>query len=94
MEHVQEEDKFDALFYQLIIVFQTAALQQMGKLMNPSSKQVESNLKQARFSIDILDMLRTKTVGNLNEKEEKFLDDIVSQLQLTLITEENKKAHT
>jgi len=86
-----EQDKYDALFYQLIVVFQTAALQQMGRMMNPSSEKVELNLEQARFSIDILDMLRTKTIGNLNEKEEKFLDDVVSGLQLTLIAEENKK---
>ncbi|MCD6117264.1 DUF1844 domain-containing protein [bacterium] len=86
-----EQNKYDALFYQLIVVFQTAALQQMGRMMNPSSEKAELNLEQARFSIDILDMLRTKTIGNLNEKEEKFLDDVVSGLQLTLISEENKK---
>ena len=86
-----EQDKYDALFYQLIVVFQTAALQQMGRMMNPSSEKAELNLEQARFSIDILDMLRTKTIGNLNEKEEKFLDEVVSQLQLTLIAEENRK---
>ena len=43
--------------------------------------QVMVNLDQAKFSIDILAMLREKTKGNLTEDEQTGLDGTLAELQ-------------
>ncbi|OGC92022.1 MAG: hypothetical protein A2142_03200 [candidate division Zixibacteria bacterium RBG_16_48_11] len=77
-------------FYQLVLMFQTAALQQLGKLINPLSGKVEQNLEQAKFSIDILGMLEEKTKGNLSSEEQRFLESVLSGLRLNYVEEVNK----
>jgi hypothetical protein len=77
-------------FYQLVFMFQTAALQQLGKLVSPLTNQIERDLEQARFSIDMLGMLEEKTKGNLSDQEAKFLQTVLSQLRLNYVDEANK----
>jgi predicted nucleotide-binding protein len=77
----------EMLFLQLILMFQTAALQQMGKLANPLTQKVEKDLEQAKFSIDILGMLEEKTRGNLSEEEKKFLDHVLYELRMNYLDE-------
>ena len=77
-------------FYQLILMFETAALQQMGKLVNPLTGKIERDLEQAKFSIDVLGMLEEKTKGNLTEKEQRYLQGALSQLRLNYVEEANK----
>ena len=83
-----EKNKSNEMFFlQLILMFQTAALQQMGKLMNPLTQKVEKDLEQAKFSIDILGMLEEKTTGNLSEEEKKFLDHVLYELRMNYLDE-------
>jgi hypothetical protein len=82
--------KETALFMQLAITFQAAAWQQMGKIKNPVTDKIERNLDQARYSIDMLEMLRSKTKGNLSEDEMKFLGHVISELQLNFVDELKK----
>lgn len=46
-----------ALFLQLVLGLQAAAMQAMGKLMNPLTRKVERNLEAARDAIDTLGAL-------------------------------------
>jgi hypothetical protein len=82
--------KETALFMQLAITFQAAAWQQMGKIKNPVTDKIERNLDQARYSIDMLEMLRAKTKGNLSDDETKFLGHVISELQLNFVDELKK----
>jgi hypothetical protein len=82
--------KETALFMQLAITFQAAAWQQMGKIKNPVTDKVERNLDQARYSIDMIEMLRSKTKGNLSEDETRFLGHVISELQLNFVDELKK----
>jgi hypothetical protein len=88
------EDEFEKrgefYFIQLVLMFQTAAIQQMGKLENPITKKVERDLEQAKFSIDMLEMIQQKTTGNLSENEKKFLDRILFELRMNYVDEVNK----
>lgn len=84
---VDDEIKQDALFVQLVMLFKQAALQQMGKLINPITGKVEKNLDQARFSIDTLDMLKAKTAGNLSNELERLLDTTLIELRMNYIAE-------
>ncbi len=91
MNENSSDKKNEALFLQLILTFQTAAWQQMGKIKNPITDKIEKDLTQARFSIDMLEMIRTKTQGNLSEEEKKFLNKTISELQLNYVDEVNKE---
>ena len=88
---VDDKQKEEAFFMQLILTFQMAAWQQMGKIKNPVTDKIERNLDQSRFSIDMLEVIRKKTEGNLSEQEKHFLDRSISELQLNFIDEAEKE---
>ena len=83
-------DKNQIMFIQIVAMFQTAALQQMGKLKNPVTEKIEKDLQQAQLSIDILDMFKEKTKGNLSPDEERFLTSILQDLKLNYVDELSK----
>ncbi|HNW60468.1 MAG TPA: DUF1844 domain-containing protein [bacterium] len=88
---MDEQNKHHAaLFFNLVMMFHSAAMQQMGKLKNPVSDSIERDMEQARLSIDMLDMLLAKTTGNLGEDEAKFLGHVISELKLNFVDEVNK----
>lgn len=81
----------DPLFVHLVSTFTQSAWVSMGKIKNPVSEELERNLEQASFYIDLLDMMQTKMEGNLSEWETQFLAHSVSELKLNFIEEKNKK---
>ncbi len=91
MSEYSSDQKNEAFFLQLVLTFQTAAWQQMGKLKNPLTDQIEKDLNQVQFSIDMLEMIRTKTQGNLSENEKLFLNKAISELQLNYVAEVEKE---
>ena len=79
---MEPHNKDELLFAQLILMFQAAAMQQMGKLMNPASNTIERELEQAQISIDMLEMIHKKTQKNLSPDEDRLLSDILRELRL------------
>jgi hypothetical protein len=77
----------EALFVNLVMIFKSAAMQQMGKVVNPLTGKVERNLEQARFSIDTIAMLKDKTKGNLSEDLTKLLDSVLLELRMNFVEE-------
>lgn len=84
------ENKFDQLFLNLVLSLHTAAMQQMGKLKNPLTDKIERNLGQSELSIDMLDMIKKKTEGNLSDEEDKFLTQSLNELKMNFMDEKNK----
>jgi len=84
-------DKNTILFTQLVYMFHTAAMQQMGKVKNPLTDKVERDLQQAQISIDMLDMLREKTRGNLSSEEERLVQTLLRELKLNYVDEISKE---
>jgi len=74
-------------FLQLIAMFQMAAMQQLGKIPNPITNEVERDLQQAKASIDMLDTIKQKTEGNLGDMEAEFLDKILFELRMNYVDE-------
>ncbi|MDZ7339206.1 MAG: DUF1844 domain-containing protein [candidate division KSB1 bacterium] len=93
-EQFTREQMFDALFMNLVMMFHTAAMQHMGKLKNPLTDKIERDLLQAQMSIDMLDMLKAKTKGNLSDEETRFLDRVISELKLNYVDEAEKDRKT
>jgi len=87
-------EKNTSLLFSLIMTFQAAAMQQMGKLKNPITDKIERDLQQAQLSIDILDMLEEKTKGNLSEDESRFLKGVLQELKLNYVDESTKEQQT
>jgi len=75
------------LFLGLIHSFQAAAMQQMGKIPNPYTEKIERDLPQAKLSIDVLEMLQTRTNGNLVAEEARFLQHVLTELRLNYVAE-------
>ncbi|MCD6165515.1 DUF1844 domain-containing protein [bacterium] len=90
-ENFDQEKKNEVLFLQLIMTFETAAWQQMGKLKNPLTNKIEKDLEQARLSIDMLDMIKAKTEGSRTPNETKVLERILSQLKINFVEELEKE---
>ena len=88
------KDKDDILLTQLTLMFQTAALQQMGKLKNPITDTIERDLSQAQISIDMLEMLHKKMKGNLSAEEERMLSAVLQELKLNYVDEVSKSQNT
>lgn len=80
-------DKDQLLLTQLILMFQTAAFQQMGKLKNPQTDKIERDLQQAQISIDMIEMLHTRMKSSLSAEEEKIFTDILRDLKLNYVDE-------
>lgn len=93
MAEDKRTDKDGLLFAQLVLSFQAAAWQQIGKVVSPLTGKIERNLEMAKSSIDILGMLENKTKGNLNEHESKFLGQVLTELRLNYV-EELKKSNS
>lgn len=78
------------LFQGLIHSFQAAAMQQMGKVMNPFTEKIERDMAHARMSIEMLEMLRARTEGNLTGQEARFLNHVLTELRLNYVAEVDK----
>jgi hypothetical protein len=94
MENITAEQKNTAMFLNLVITFQQAAYQHMGKIPNPITGTIEREIEQARMAIDMLDMLKTRTSGNLSPEETRMLDHVLRELKLNFVDEldRDKKA--
>lgn len=58
------------------------ALHQMAGERNPATGAVEVALEEARQTIEILEMLKAKTQGNLSADEKRTLDDLLYHLKV------------
>jgi hypothetical protein len=78
------------LFIGLVQSFQAAAMQQLGKVMNPFTEKIERDMAHARLSIEMLEMIRTRTAGNLTGQEARFLNHVLTELRLNYVAEADK----
>ena len=82
-ESEAEYGELNFLNYLSSLVFQTMIF--LGDMPNPITNQPEKNLRQAKFLIDTLALLREKTKGNLNKQEEDLLNGSLYELQMRYV---------
>jgi hypothetical protein len=85
-------NRHEIMFTQVVLMFHTAAMQQMGKIKNPLTEKIERDLEAAKNTIDILEMLREKTRGNLGPDEGRLLSQVLQELRLNYVDEAGKPA--
>ena len=83
-------EKNDQLLMQLIYMFHTSAMQGLGKIADPNG-QVIRNLEYVSQTIDLMEMLKVKTKGNVADEIEKLLDGMLSELRLNYVDEKVKQ---
>jgi hypothetical protein len=86
------KEKNRMMFMQLVIMFHSLTMHQLGKVKNPVTGKVERDLPAAQESVDMLDMLKEKTRGNLSADEDRFLTNLLKELKLNYVDEANKPA--
>jgi len=89
---INEMSKHDHILAGLVFSLQAAAMQQMGKIQNPMTGEIEKDLDQAKGSIDILEMLKVKCRTDTPEELLRLIDGAVMDLQLNYMDEMKKSA--
>ncbi len=69
----------------LVTSLATQAITSLGQLPDPMTGQTEANPALAKFNIDLLAVLREKTIGNLSEEETEMLDTTLHQLRMIFV---------
>lgn len=85
-----DTQEYDPLLMQLVLSLQTAAMVEMGKLMNPQTGKTERRLPMAKNSIDMLGMLKDKTEGNLSPAEKQHLEHVLYELRMNFVDESER----
>jgi len=79
------EDLQSALFADLIVRQSNMALMFLGQVPVPGAKERTVDLEAAQMFIDQLEMIESKTRGNLTREEEHFLKQSLMQLRLAFV---------
>ena len=74
-------------FPSFILSLHTSAMFQFGDISDPVTKKKVRNLPAVKQTIDILDILKKKTSGNLDDDEGKLLDGILYELRMRYVKE-------
>lgn len=69
-------------FSSIVFPLYAQALFKLGLLKDQAGSRSGENLELARRMIDLIDLLKDRTRGNLKPEEEKFLETCLQQLRL------------
>jgi len=72
-------------FSNFILSLNASALIHLGDIPDPQSRERQVNLSAAKHTIEILEIIKNKTKGNLDGDEEKLLDDVLFNLRMKYI---------
>jgi hypothetical protein len=72
-------------FEELVRTLAMQALMYLGAFPDPESGRRMVALEAAQFNIELLAMLETKTKGNLNEQETRFLSQMLYELRMQYV---------
>lgn len=74
-----------ASFSVLVASLATQASVGLGDIPHPLTGKTEVNLGEARFHIDMLEILQEKTKGNLTPEESRALDAVLFDLRMRFV---------
>ncbi len=72
-------------FEALVAGLATQALLSMGALKPPPGHDVRVDLDHARFTIELLRVLRERTKGNLSPEEESAVEELLHDLRMRFV---------
>jgi hypothetical protein len=79
-------DNPEITFSLFILSLSASAEIHLGQLPPPGSdKPIPPNLKEAAHLIEVIAMLKEKTVGNLDESEERLIEAVLYDLRMRYV---------
>ena len=72
-------------FSNIILSYAVNATIHLGLSPDPSTGQITIDLNRAKDLIDMLDLLKSKTSGNLTDEEVKVMDETLSNLKMLYV---------
>jgi hypothetical protein len=79
-----DENRMD--FTSFVLSLATSAMMQMGEIPDPVTGRPGENLEAARQTIDVLDLLKEKTRGNLTADENRVMEGLLYELRLKYLS--------
>jgi Domain of unknown function (DUF1844) len=74
------------MFNEFLMGIASSAFIYLGLVEHPATGRRQVDMTAAKESIDMLVMLQEKTKGNLTRGEEKFFDDLLSDLKMQYVS--------
>lgn len=68
-------------FTSLVFSLSSSALFHCGEIADPQTGERKKDLPLAKHAIDTIAMLKEKTEGNLTEEEQKFMENVLTDLR-------------
>ncbi len=81
----QPEATQNPQFEQFISSLAMEALIAFGDMPHPATQQIHKDLGQAKYMIDLLEVLEKKTQGNLTAPEQQLFSDALYQLRMRFL---------
>lgn len=78
---MSDERELPVSFSSFIVSMAASAMLHLGETADPDSGAKQVNLPLARQTVGVLDILQTKTEGNLDEEEKQLLDTLLADLK-------------
>lgn len=75
----------EVTFSTFIISLASSVLVGLGEVPDPASGNCERDMLLARHNIDVLEMLRQKTLGRLEPQESTLLESLLCELRLKYV---------
>lgn len=69
----------------LLTMLATEALAALGQIPHPATGQPHVDAGQAQYLIDLIAVLKTKTKGNLDPREEQLMEALLHQLRMAFL---------
>lgn len=82
------------LFFGMVSQYQYLALVHLGKMVAPGAEKADQNLEAAKATIDLLGMLESRTKGNLSGDEDRFLQQVLTNLRLNFVDESERPSES
>ncbi len=79
--------QMEASFSILAMSLASSAAIALGLAPNPQDGKTDKDKNMAKFNIDLLVMLKDKTKGNLSQDEQRFIDSVITDLQMKFVNE-------
>lgn len=75
----------DDAFKAFLSTLSMQALMSLGEIPHPVTQQTETDLTQAQYLINMLEMLQRKTAGNLLADEATLLENVLYELRMKFV---------
>lgn len=87
-EETTKEEYFpEVTFSSFILSLSTTVMYHFGDFPDPMTKKSEKNLVAAKQTIDMLNMIKIKTLGNLDNNEKDLLEGVLYELMMRYVKE-------